>query len=104
RLHVAVRVRRAHDVDVVIDNVVNKKGAHIARAFPREYVAPGILAILAPVVSLTVPPAVTRIVKLRHPSLVTARFSDTDQKLFFNAIKVHMSACKSFHVARRRYK
>src|SRR4029077_13291082 len=89
RLHVAVLVRRAHDIDVIIDNVVDEKGAHIAGAFPREYVAPGILAILAPVVSLTVPPAVTRIVKLRHPSLVTARFSDTDQTLFFNAISGH---------------
>src|SRR4029077_1344886 len=89
RLHVAVFICRPHDIDVVIDDIVDEKGPDIARPIPRKHFTAPIFLPFAPVTGLPAPPTIAGIVKLRYPALILARLSRAKQKLFLDLVEGH---------------
>src|SRR4029077_19963539 len=91
RLHMTIAVCHPHDVDIVIDQVVNKKGPDIAGAIPRKHFFSGELLVLATIGRLAGPSAIAAIVQPRDPRLVSARLRNAPQELFFDLVEVHLA-------------
>ena len=76
RLHVTIFVAHPHDVDIVIDQIIDKKCSNIASAIPWKDLFVQVFLVFPAVRGLPIPFAVPSVVELGNPTLVLARVTD----------------------------